>query len=194
MMNAYFRITSNPYPSGPTAGDGEPISLSYKPDRLVSGFKRVWITGERFAQAPPLPLEASIEQAADGRLLDFYQMPLCVMSSRLEAFFNAAVIDNIDFYPTVLVDLANGQTRTDYVAFNVIGLVAAADLSRSRYDDFGEVKMFDAIALDPRHTRGTRMFRMAESPGQILVDASVKALAEAQGLTSLLFHPVEMTP
>ncbi len=191
-MTAYFRITSNPYPLGAEAGDGEPAALTYAPDRLSTGFGRLWITGERFAEPPPASLQARIEPGEGGRLLDFYQMPICAMSLALHSFFREACVDNVDVYPLEIVDVGAGTSRSDYVAFNIVGSVAAADMARSRYENFDGLVIFDSISLDPRRAAGARMFRMSESLTQIIVDESVKALADARGLTALRFHPVEV--
>ena len=124
----YFEITPNSYPMGPDAGDGERASLTYEPDIVYDGYARVWSAGERFTKSPPNSLCATIERGDGGRLLDFYEVPLPVMSSALKDFFHEAGVDNIDFYPVVITDIASGVSWSNYFAFNIIGLIAAADM------------------------------------------------------------------
>ncbi len=178
---------------GPDAGDGERASLTYEPDLASDGFGRVWIAGERFSELPPATLRATIEPGDGGRLLEFYEVPLPVMSSALKDFFQEAGVDNIDFYPVVIVDVESGSSRSDYFAFNIIGLVAAADMGNSSFEDFDGLIMFDSITIDSRRTAGARLFRMAEAPSKIVAHKSIKSLAEARNLQAFRFHPIEVS-
>jgi hypothetical protein len=65
-----------------------------------------------------------------------------------------------------IVDVESGTRYDDFLAFNVVGLVAKADVGKAN------------CAL---------LFRKAESPSQILVHESIKAKAEAEGIRDLRF-------
>jgi hypothetical protein len=102
-------------------------------------------------------------------------------------------VDNIDTYPAVLVDNAN-EREFRYFAVNILGLVAAADLSKSQWSNFDSAARldthFESLAVDPAKARGHLMFRLAEDTGTIIVHAKVKQALESAGIPMLRFSQV----
>lgn len=163
--------------------------------------RRCWIDGERFHLPPPLPLRPTLRMRQGSVLAELWKSPLPLMSQRLYQVLLACGVDNLDVYPVELLDPKSGQTYTDYVAFNLIGPIAAADLSKSIYsipDDSaaasdGAVRAadFDSLAIDESKARGALMFRLAESLNGIVVHESVKQAIEDSGIHTLTFIPPE---
>lgn len=164
-----------------------PVMYTYEPDPLPSGFVRQWMTGQPFAQQPPTPVRVTIAPGDAGRMGEYYGSQIWLMSKRLRDFFTAAGVDNIDYYPAEIVDVESGNSYDNFFAFNVVGLISAADLGKSRYSDIDGLKMFDSISVDAGKAKGALLFRMAESPSQILVHESIKLKAEREKISDLRF-------
>jgi hypothetical protein len=93
------------------------------------------------------------------------------------------------------VDPINNRVINDYVAFNLIGAVAAADLEKSDFNAANPERMiavdFDSVTIADDATQGALMFRLAQSVNAILVHQRVKDQIEAAGIDTLTFIPPE---
>jgi hypothetical protein len=81
-------------------------------------------------------------------------------------------------------------TYKDYLAFNIIGVIAAADLSKSEYHAWDESKValdFNSLVIDEIKTRNALIFRLAEATNGIVIHESVKKAIEAAGINTLTF-------
>lgn len=179
----YYLLKSRP--AGPE--DPESAMLTYKPDRLPNGFLRQWILGQPFDPPPPIPVKVTIEPGEGGRVDDYYDSKIYLMTKQLADFFSAVGVDNLDTYPCEILDVETQNVMTTHVAFNVVGRVAAANLQKSRFTDIDGLKMFDSMSIDEARARGLLLFRLHEAPSRILVHQSIKMRAEAKGIQSLMF-------
>ena len=126
----------------------------------------------------------------DTVIPEFSSWPIPLISERLHKAFLDAGIANIDTYSADLVDVKTDTHYSGYVAFNLIGTIAAADLGKSRHQSHDGPLIsvdFDSLSIDEAKTRGALMFRLAESTNAILVHESVAAFLKDQGFTSLEF-------
>jgi hypothetical protein len=96
--------------------------------------------------------------------------------------FRAAGVDNFQAFPAVLAGRGAEEWK-DYFAINVLGKVAAADLSSSRFVEIGKYPSglpclgFQKLVVDPSRTHGFYLFRLAEDILQILLhDRVLKSL------------------
>lgn len=166
--------------------EADHAQYTYEPD----DDERSWIVGRQFDAPPPLPVEVSIEPGEEGVVPEFTDVPLPLMSRRLARCLGAAGVSNIDFYPVRIHEVASGKHHEDLLAFNLIGLVAAADLDESVFQapDGPRVSVdFDSLVIDPARTHGALMFRLAESVNAIVVHENVRAAIEAAGIDTLTF-------
>ena len=85
---------------------------------------------------------------------------------------------NIEAVSVDLHDPDNGAVHTNYSAVNLLGLIHAADLSKSIYTAHpGGAKIdvdFNRLVIDPDKARGELIFRLAESVNVILVHDRLK--------------------
>jgi hypothetical protein len=94
-----------------------------------------------------------------------------------------AGVDNLQFFPAIIHDPESGKSYTNYKTFNLVGLVSAADMSKSEGESLtGGPPLIDVfftkLVLDESKTHNILMFRLAEAPSTILVHQSVKDYLE----------------
>lgn len=146
-----------------------------------------WFQGQPFEEPPAYPIPVS---TMGGELPDLSEVPVPLMSRRLAAALGRAGVDNIDFYPAEILYEPTGARLDSHLAFNLIGLVAAADLAASRYDapEGPLISVdFESLAIDDAKTGGALMFRLAECVTCIIVHESVRNIVEAEGIDTLDF-------
>lgn len=180
-------------PYGPN--EATPSMLSYQPDDS----RRLWDTGVKFNddagarphdRHPPTPIRLKMVEAGSGVLKELWQVPACLMTKRLLQTLRELGVTNIDDYETEIVDSESGKTHTDYVAFNLVGLVAATDEGNEDYD-LG-LRWCDSLALKDKAPGDSLLFRLKESPFRIIVHQKVKDHLEAAGFDSLEFIESEV--
>ena len=85
-----------------------------------------------------------------------------------------------------------GEEHTNYKAFNVVGLVAAADLGASKMMGTTSSTLIDAdfasLALDESKAHGLLLFRLAENVSAIVVDERVRQEIEGRKIPGILFY------
>lgn len=166
--------------------EGDHTQYSYAPDDE----ERSWIMGQPFDAPPPVPVPVTVEPGEEGLQPELTDVPVPLMSRRLAECLTAAGVSNIDFYPARVTEQASGRSHDGLLAFNLIGLVAAADLSRSTFSapDGPLLSVdFDGLAIDPAKAGAADMFRLAESVNGIVVSRRVRQAILDAGITTLEF-------
>lgn len=103
---------------------------------------------------------------------------------------------NFDTYAVAITEPDSDVIYTNYKAVNILGLVAAADMSKSIatvHDGIPLIDVdFDELVIDEKKTRGIKMFRLAESTNAILVHESLRDALIAKGFGSdLAFYDLK---
>jgi uncharacterized protein YbjT (DUF2867 family) len=101
-------------------------------------------------------------------------------------------VDNLDIYTAEIREEASGRVYDEYVAFNLIGKVAAADLDASTYTDTRPPMIdggFTSLQIDAAKARNLLLFRLAEAVNAIVVHERVKSAVESAGIRTLTFIP-----
>jgi len=154
-----------------------------------------WYRGRKLAIEVPTPLEYTLDMDPDepgnlGALYDAEAFP--VMRADLLEALEAVGVTNLELFPALLIDPEAGERHADYVAFNVLGLVAAADLAASALMPGmpgGPLATgFDSLVIDEDRARGLRLFRLAESCSAIVVDEVVRAEVERRQIPGVVFY------
>lgn len=156
-------------------------------DRVPTGL--YWNRGIRFDHPVPEPLEVLLD--GDGILMPMFNRGILLFSDDLVRAMREAGVDNIDCYDAVTVDPIGNKRYTNYKAVNIIGLVAAADLSKSQYTaPSGRALIdtdFDSLAIDESRSHGMLLFRLAECVSAIVIHSSVREHIERKGIPHLNF-------
>jgi hypothetical protein len=131
-------------------------------------------------QLPALVFEINFPKKENPPHFFGDEIPL-VSKAFLEALKKCG-IDNFQSFPAKLINPDTGQSWEDYLAFNVVGLVKAADMEKSDFDTLMEgdddgievpLVAFRDVVLEKAKTNGMDMFRMAESPVALVISEKI---------------------
>lgn len=154
-----------------------------------------WQTGARFAAAVPEPIRLEWDPETSGPRKTLYGVTIPLFHKKLVEALQESGCDNLDAYRAEIRDTRAGTVTTDFLAVNVIGAIAAADLTQSKYTAHSSRALidvdFDALVVDPEKTRGALLFRLAECVTGLVVHRKVKEHLETQGGFGLTFLPPE---
>ena len=127
-------------------------------------------------------------------MLEMHDVPVPLMTQNLYQILLNSGVSNIDVYSTYISDIDTHEVYEGYVAFNIIGVISAAELSKSVFEapDGPLVSVdFMSLTIEQSKPRGALMFRLAESVNGIVVHESVKKAIEAASIDTLTFIPPE---
>ena len=174
MAILYYKITSDIYSDfGVTRNPTLPPSASF-------------ILGARIFDPLPTPMAFEVNYPDQPRHL--VGDSIVVISELLIRALQSIGVDNFEAFPAILRNPTTGAEWTDYWAFNVLGLVAAAHGSSSadtlipgNTEGVSTPLLgFRTLILDKKKTRDLSMFRLAESPSTLLVHKRVREALRAK--------------
>jgi|SRR6516164_7757069 hypothetical protein len=157
-----------------------------------------WMTGRPLQIEVPQPLIFTLNPLYPGKLKAMYKYRYPVVRDDLVQALTAAGVDNIQYFQAVLRDTVANVDHTHYKAFNIVGVVACADMEQSELMGTSDSAMVDvdfrALVIDEKKTGGMLLFRLAESVNAIVVHEKVKKQVEASGIENMVFFgPGEWT-
>ncbi len=139
------------------------------------------------------PLEYTLDPDYPGHLIPLYhEESVPLMRDDLVEALREAGVDNLQLFRAVVVDETTGVKHTNYKAFNVVGIIASADMERSKMMGTNDSEMvdldFDRLVIDESKPQGTLLFRLGEAVNAIVVHASVKKKIEERGIDGIVFY------
>lgn len=151
-----------------------------------------WYGGRRFETQPQEPIIIRIiPDNEQGDLLPYFGTT-CVMSDAFYDALHEAGVDNLEVFEAVIQSKDGTIVHAGYKAFNIVGLVRAADLSKTKFTDDNPSRLIDAsieaLEIDPDKAHGLLMFRLAEYVGAVLVHEKVKQVIEAKKFPYIVFR------
>jgi hypothetical protein len=151
-----------------------------------------WYRGQEITYRIKEPLKYELHPGYPGQLLPMYESEAPIMREDLLAALTNAGVDNLQLFQAILKDPRAKVEHTNYKAVNVIGLVAAADLSKSTVMNLPNPELFgqtfDSLAIDEKKAGGLLLFRLAESSSAIVVHDRVKKSIEDAGVPGMTFY------
>jgi hypothetical protein len=155
-----------------------------------------WLTGQPLRKPPTEPLVYTLDPACPGSIpamIDGTEYP--IMRDDVIEALRAVGVDNLELFEAVIVDPATGHEHRNYKAFNILGAVAAADMSKSVLASTSDSTVidadFDSLSIDARRAAPFRLFRLAESVDAIVVDEAVKIEIERRNIEGMIFYDPE---
>jgi hypothetical protein len=151
-----------------------------------------WLLGKPFQKPPKQPVSVRIRPGHEhGVLLDFFGTARLMSSAFYEALANAGV-SNLEVYDAVLRSSDGSSQYEGYKAFNLIGLVDAADLTRSRFNEDVRSRSMDAsiesLTIDPDRAQGHLMFRLKQYAAAVVVHQRLREAIEARAFPNVIFR------
>lgn len=151
-----------------------------------------WLAGERFETAPKEPVVAKIRTGYErAQLLPYFGTPP-IMSNEFYEALRQAGVDNLDVYDAVIRSEDDTIEYKGFKAFNIIGVVSAADLSRTRFSHDNPSRAIDAsiesLGIDEKKAKGLLMFRLSEYVGAVIIHDRVKRSLEKKHFPYLEFQ------
>jgi hypothetical protein len=165
------------------------LGLGPEPDIPGVDFMR----GRRFdpAIAIPRPLRYELSPEFPGELPWFFKAGGPLMHDSIVEVLKNVGVDNIDVYDALLVDPEDGTEWTEYKAVNIIGVVAAVDVAKSRFDpdhpDRSMTSRIEELTLNEKIPGDLLIFRLAEKLSAIVVHERIKVAIEATDIGPLGF-------
>ncbi len=152
-----------------------------------------WFSGALVDDEITAPLEYRLDPDYPGAMKPLYDeegAPL-IRLDLLDVLITAGV-DNLQLFPAVIRDPSTGKNHENYKAFNVVGVVAAADMGQSDLMGTSDSTLvdvdFDRLVLDESKPQGLLLFRLAEAVNAIVVHASVRQKIEESGIDGIVFY------
>lgn len=146
-----------------------------------------WISGALIPrERVPQPLRLVVEGEEEDIVPPILDEGIPLWRDDVIAAVRSAGVDNFETFDVELLDARTNTSLGNYKAVNVIGLVAAADLKKSKFTAHGPPLVdvdFDSVAIDQAKARDLAMFRLAECVTAVVIHERVKrALSAIQGL------------
>ena len=108
---------------------------------------------------------------------------------------DSAGVDNIEYFDAIIKDMASGEEHSDFMAFNIVGVVSAADMENSTLRGTSSSTMidvdFDSLAIDKERAAPFKLFRLAENVSAIIVNEGVKDAVEKHQVPGMVFYDPE---
>lgn len=175
----------------PTADDE---AMIYGVPPVVASLGLLFNQGQQVTTAVPL-IEISRDSDSQGRLTDNLTaagVKGLLFSSRLRELLRATGIENIQYFPAVVRNPADGTETGDYSVANVLGLVECLDRAKSVVEhppgDPDCIEFIEKLALDAARIRGHDFFRLGEKSQILIASERIKRACEAAKVTGVRFY------
>jgi hypothetical protein len=176
--------------------EGHPPAAYVKTDLDLPGgpwYRGAALSANVLAKIPSPIVYTRDRPNREGTYKDLYTSPAYpLMSKAFLRVLSGAGVDNIQVFPAIIQNELTGEVRSDYVAFNIVGLLAAADMKKSsviRDPDEDVLGInFDQLVIDEQKAATIPIFRLAESRNAIVVANTIKMALEEAGIPGMVFY------
>ena len=155
------------------------------------------VSPNRDAPFLDLPDEIDLIESIMGKKPDFYELPIEIpaeieedekivytdiinpgvplFSDKMKSALDDLGIENIDYYPVVIVDYESKDVLAHYHLAIVTKIVACIDLEKSEFKPTASgTKVITKFSIDADRAAGEKLFRFHNIPGLILIDEALK--------------------
>jgi len=152
-----------------------------------------WINGQLIDFEVPEPVLYDLDPLYPGEpKMLYHHLPVPVMHVSVYQCLVECGVDNVQTYKAILRDLEKGVEYKDYLAFNVVGKIAAADMSASTMMGTSDSTIidadFDSLHIDESKCQDALIFRLAENVSAIIVDEKIKKKIEKNKIQGIFFY------
>lgn len=138
-------------------------------------------SGSIIEESMPAPLVFMTRHTAKEPPSGLHGKLIPIMSDLLIKALQEAGVSNLQCFPAEIRSSVDGSVWTNYKAVNIIGKISCADLESSEFTHIIDrpgpnalpLVAFEDLKVNSIRTGGALLFRLAESPGVILIAESV---------------------
>ena len=191
-MTMYFIVDC----TWPESENGEALMRIDNTFRL--GEVRTWKSGkphkpERLTFEQPVRIAFEPLRGYRGLPIELLDLGIPIMSDRLHRAIVGAGVTNVEWFDVSLRD-PTGQEYA-YKAYNVVGLIAAADLAKSDWSSTSGKPTtdvsFDHLVIDPARAGDALLFRLAENVNALMIHQHVRHAIERADIDTVRFIAAE---
>jgi Immunity protein family (Imm11) len=155
-----------------------------------------WMSGKIFPTPPAQPLVVKIQPGYEEADPPVFEESPQIMTIEFHEALRAAGVDTLDVYDAEVQSKDGSVRLSGYKAYNIVGLVSAAELSKTEFAPDNPSRQMDAsirsLVVDDSKVRGLLLFRLAESVDTILIHRSVKEALQERRFKGVQFIPPEL--
>ena len=140
----------------------------------------------------PSPIEITFDpfRGYTGPPEEYRDIGIPLMSVRLASALLESGVDNIQFFDIDQKNSATGQIY-EYRAFNIVGLVSAADLEQSDWSSYDNKPIADVsfrkLVLEESKIPNLLLFRLAENINAVMIHENVHTHILSKNIDTLDF-------
>ncbi len=179
----YWRLTTD-------EPDNEELALMGREpdlDDLLDDF--LWIQATTLTVDLPTPLEFYLDPDEGDFIPVYFEPAIPLMNAKMLSVLADAGVDNIQSYEAIVFDKNDNKINDDYFAVNIVGRIECVDMENSEYREIeGSRRLyFRKIIIDEAKTHDALLFRLHESPSEVIIHDTVKQRLENENLPGLDF-------
>ncbi|HTV24725.1 MAG TPA: double-CXXCG motif protein [Polyangiaceae bacterium] len=143
------------------------------------------MSGEPLHTPPPRPIVLYWDPEDEaGPAQPLYKAGIPMVRRDVIETLRMAGVDNVETYELEVRSHVTGDVDVSFVAFNIIGVVAAADMGASKIVQDGGPRWiavpFDSVVIDSKAAHDLPIFRLAENVSAIVIHDRIKRQLEAR--------------
>lgn len=140
----------------------------------------------------PIKVPVEIEEGEEIVFTDVLNPGVPFFSPKMKVALDESGVDNIDYYPVVLVDSQTKENLREYWLAVVKDVVACIDEAKSEFrENIFEKIVLSRFSIDPKRTKGLSLLRLHNIPGLIIIDEKLKEKLSSHSLEGVSIKPTD---
>jgi len=143
----------------------------------------------------PIEIQAEIDEGEEVVYTDIINPGVPLFSEKMKSSLDELGVDNIDYYPVVIVEWETKEVLANYWLAIVKDLIACIDLENSEISKNASGReIITKFAVDHTKTTGSNLFRFHHIPGLVIINDDLKEKLSKIEFTGVRFqHTNEYT-
>jgi len=150
---------------------------------VIPAYDIPWVMGIYWDEPVQQPIKLELDSDSGKDMPDAFFVGIPLFSEKLLAILLSNGADNIQTYEAEILDKRDNTIYSNYKATNIIGLVSAANLDKSRYIEGSGAPLmyFERLVLNKNLISDLQIFRLGESAKTLIINEKIaKSILEAK--------------
>lgn len=123
----------------------------------------------------PIKIPAEIDEDEDIVYTDIINPGVPLFSQKMKSVLDECGIENIDYYPVLIVDYETNVTLAEYWLAIVTDIIACIDLEKTQFKETASGQtVITQFAIDTSKVGESNLFRFHNIPGLIIINEELK--------------------